>query len=58
MLCTCLFLPHVVYLPLFQVLKLSSIIAEADQETQAQQKQYGAIVNEQRVLDQQLIQVR
>ncbi len=39
-----------------QLQKLSAIIAEADVETKAQTKQYNAIINEQRVLNQQLIE--
>jgi chromosome segregation ATPase len=38
-----------------QVRKLTTIIADADEEIRVQTKQYNAIVNEQRVLNQQLI---
>lgn len=38
------------------VRKLTTIIADADEEIRVQTKQYNAIVNEQRVLSQQLIQ--
>mmetsp|Transcript_12771 Transcript_12771/g.24611 ORF Transcript_12771/g.24611 Transcript_12771/m.24611 type:complete len:1085 (+) Transcript_12771:101-3355(+) len=38
-----------------QIRKLTTIIADADEELRVQQKQYNAIVNEQRVLNQQLI---
>ena len=38
-----------------QIRKLSTIIADADEELRVQIKQYNAIVNEQRVLNQQLV---
>ena len=38
-----------------QIRKLTTIIADADEELRVQTKQYNAIVNEQRVLNQQLI---
>jgi hypothetical protein len=38
-----------------QVRKLSTIIADADEEIRVQTKQFNAVVNEQRVLNQQLI---
>lgn len=38
-----------------QIRKLTTIIADADEELRVQMKQYNAIVNEQRVLNQQLI---
>ena len=39
-----------------QLRKLSTIITDADEELKVQTKQYNNIVNEQRVLNQQLIQ--
>jgi hypothetical protein len=38
-----------------QIRRLATIIADADEELKVQTKQYNAVVNEQRVLSQQLV---